>query len=89
MYIGQTGNILLRLFNHAKNNEKANLKEKYIIAHKYANKSLSYLIESDLINRAFAEGKYKILNIKMQSNVVLFGHDFYKKDEYRKDLVKI
>ncbi len=89
LYIGETTNIEQRLSTHSNDEEKINLNQKIIIKHNKANKSLTYLLESDLINRAFADKTFKIVNKKMQSNEVLSGHDFFEKVEYKKEIEKI
>lgn len=89
MYIGETTSILKRIFDHSKNPKKSNLNEKIIIKHNKSNKSSSYLMESDLINRAFADDSWRIINRKKQSNEVLNGHDFFGKEDFKKDLESI
>ncbi len=86
IYIGETTNIHNRMYNHNKDSKKMELNEKYIIKHNMANKSSMFLLESDLINRAFADKTYTLINSKMQSNEVLSGHDFYQKKEFKKEL---
>ncbi len=86
MYIGETANIVARLLSHNKDAERSKLTNKYIIHHDHSNKSLAYFIESDLINRAFADGKNEIINKKMQSNVKYSGHNFYGKETLEIDL---
>ncbi len=65
------------------------LDDGYLIKHKKSNKSLTYLIESDLINRAFADKTFIILNKNRQSNAIHNTHDFYGKVEVKDDLPKI
>lgn len=89
IYIGETTNIYSRFFSHAKSSERGHLKNKKIVYHKYSNKSAAYLIESDLINRAFADKSYNVLNTKRQSNELIRGHDFYNKNDIKGDLEQI
>lgn len=80
MYIGETTNIYTRLYSHGKSKEKSDLNSKLIIRIERSNKSSACLIESDLINRAFADGTFTIINKKKQSNEALSGHDFFEKE---------
>lgn len=89
IYIGETTSISTRLLKHSKSENKSKLNDKVIISHPNSSKSVAYLIESDLINRAFADGSLNLINKKMQSDVRFSTHDFYNKNEYSKDLPKI
>ncbi len=89
IYIGETTNVVKRLINHSMSEEKVDLNDKYIIKHNQSNKSISYLLESDLINRAFADKSYELVNTKMQTKEVHEGHDFYGKETFKEDIEDI
>ncbi len=89
IYIGETTNVVKRLINHSMSKEKVDLNDKYIIKHNQSNKSISYLLESDLINRAFADKSYELVNTKMQTKEVHEGHDFYGKETFKEDIEDI
>ncbi len=89
IYIGESTNVQTRFFNHSRDIEKKSLTDRYIIKHNKANKSLALLIESDLINRAFADRTYSVVNKKKQSNMIHNAHDFYGKEEIKNELPEV
>ncbi len=90
IYIGETTNFHNRFLQHGKDEEKKMLDDKILICHKKANKSSTYLIESDLINRAFAdENEYELLNVKKQTEAIHSSHDFFEKNEFKNELESI
>ncbi len=85
VYIGETTNLFNRMKNHDKSEDKEGLNDRWILKHNEANRSASYLMESDLINRAFADETYELVNTKMQTREAISGHEFYGKEQIKED----
>lgn len=90
IYIGETNQYQERFKSH---NRKWNINKKWIISHEEGNKSITYMIESFLIDFAYAELEQvrdkRLLNEKMQENQIWSGSDFHKREEYKNDIYEI
>jgi len=79
-YIGETTDILIRVAQHRKNQDRQDLKKILVITDGMFNKSAIMDIESQLIKYVAADGKFKLQNL----NSGLQNHNYYQKDTYEK-----
>lgn len=81
-YVGETSNLFERSKQHAQGKKAYKFEKTYVIHSDYFNKSAVYDIESKLINFIYADGKYNLVNLKLNQK----GHEYYRKEDYNEDL---
>ncbi|GGH58207.1 DUF2075 domain-containing protein [Rothia aerolata] len=85
VYIGETTSAIRRFNQHLRDPRKSKLKEFRVINDSKFNKSVTLDLESYLIDRFFADGKYSVLN----RNRGMPQHDYYNKSLYISEFPKI
>ncbi|MFH0896016.1 MAG: DNA/RNA helicase domain-containing protein [Bacteroidota bacterium] len=84
-YVGETTNVISRMYNHLTNRDRKKLKHLHLITCNVFNKSATLDIEANLIKYIAADGKYKLQN----GNAGLAMHEFYQKKQYEDLFQKI
>ncbi len=77
-YVGETTNVISRMYNHWHNKDRSKLKNLHLITCSLFNKSATLDIEASLIKYISGDGKYKLQN----GNAGLAMHEFYEKRRY-------
>ncbi len=85
IYIGKSRDFQNRMKNHDKDEDKKNLKERWVISHTHANESISYYLESFLIHFGRMNMGVRSINTKIQSGELYKKDSFYRWNEVSKE----
>lgn len=83
-YIGQTVQVVNRMKQHLKNQQRKNLEKALLIGHEKFNQSATYNIETNLINHFIGDEKFQLQNVSQTRQEQM--HQYYEKSYYDETL---